>query len=307
LRRSISRLAAGLTAGLVLASGCGATAPAATAPAPKPPVAATSVRGGAGQPCRPVAAFGENLSTVASTRLPVPTVVTATMQEGDDTPASTLTQALGVPMTAAGIVDAVKDTGAAARDLTLNSRDGTQTWEFRVRGTTAQLSVTTIDLGGAALARAQIFGPAWQGGASADIVGFPWSSQGPLPNATAYATQLAAAAAAGRASLTVVTGGALQPPPTQIRFYWGPFDIAGFAAAYAGSRFDLCGAWRGAQLEGLQNGRLVPVQTSLADIGNGGRLGFGGGMFVTESQHAGIDEVTWYAVPGLRPLVDTTK
>lgn len=313
------RVAAGTAAlavgAMMVFAGCGAgpmvqpgtgTGAKVTVPAqvssPATTGGATSVRpsvgnGGAamGGPCQ--SAYFGALQTAAKAKLPVHTSATA-MTEWHGVGAATFAQALGVSADARALAGAFASTSAAGSPLTAQPKGQEGTWTFTVDGQTARLVVDDKDLGGSALTEARSFGPAWAGGSVQYQVAFPAGSLGGSPTLGAYLQQLAAQVAAGKADLTVVTGGVPQTPPTQYKAYWGPVNMGALTAA--GSSASLCGSWAERTVYGYQTGGgIAPMTAEMVDIGNGGYVGFAAGQFVIESLHAGVDAETWYAVPGL--------
>jgi hypothetical protein len=290
--RSRAATAAPLALAVALA-GCGAGAAPTSRMPPSAPASTAAAAGAA--PCQ--SAYYGPLQAAARAHLPVETTATA-VSHWSGMAASTFQQVFGVAPTAAALEAALSAAGNGGATLTARSAGGGPAWTFSVDAGGAHLTVTNAPLSGAALAEAQSFGPAWSGGSAQYQVDFPGTGLSSAPTLSAYAQALAAAVAAGKADLTVATGGTLQPAPSAYTMYWGPLQLNNIVATGAA-----CGAWkaRTIALYSAADGAVRSVQAEMLDIGNGGSVGFAGGDFVTESAHAGVDTVEAFALPGLRP------
>lgn len=301
MARRIAAGAAALVMGVAVA-GCGAayapgSATSQNGQGPGAPVSAASPVAAAGGPCR--SAFFPALQAAAKAKLPVDTEETAATQ-WHGLSAVTFQQMTDVAAEANALAAALASTSATGNPLTASPKGtGSPAWTFTVDGQTAHLHMEEKRLSGAALAEAHVFGPAWAGGSAQYQIAFPAGPLAGTPSLGAYLDQLAAAVDSGQADLTVVTGGRPQPAPTQYQAYWGPLDMAAIAAP--GSNLALCGSWKVRTIYADQggDGTLAPVTAQMADIGNGGFIGFAAGKFVVESLHSGVDASTWYAIPGV--------
>ncbi len=275
----------------------GASAVGATGGQAIPVPAANNGGPAMGGPCR--SAMFPELQAAAKATLPVPTTETAVTQF-HGVAAATFQKITGVAADGAALAGAFSSRTATGNPLTASpGGGGTGAWTFTLAGQMARLSIAERGLAGAALALAQSFGPAWAGGTAEYRLDFPAGSLAGSPSLGDYLNQLAAQVAAGKADLTVITGGNAQPAPAQFRAYWGPIQMGALTAS--GSPAASCGAWsqRMAYDYTGGTGTVAPVAAQMADIGNGGFVGFAGGRFVVESLHAGVDAYTWYAIPGL--------
>jgi hypothetical protein len=255
-------------------------------------------QGGEAARCR--SGYFAPLRQAAQARLPVATRATAVTRH--DQPDAVLAQRLlGVPPRAEALeaLFSPRDLAASGALLTVVQADRSATWSFITVATIVHLTVTRTGLGGAALEAAQALGPAWPGGTAVYQFAYPRGGLGPAPSLTDHLARLAAALVGHEASLVVVTGGVVQPPPGQYRAYWGPISFAGLFDP--GSVARSCGGWqtRTVYEYSSRDGSLRPVQAHVLDLGNGGWIGFADGQFIVDSLHAGVDSVTWYAIPGL--------
>jgi len=243
--------------------------------------------------------YGAALAATARTPLPVFTTATAVLRWPEVDPA-TFHAWFGV---AAPEVAALSpDPGLRGPRVAFSPPGSGTTWTFAAQGPQVTLTETLMDIQGDTFLRLQALGPVWRGGSARLVLAFPRGRLGSDPTLGQYAASLVAALGHRQASLTVVTGGVVLPPPTVYAFPWGTFDLAAFLVHYPSSPLAACSAWHPVYVYAYwaTTGALVPVQAMLLDIGGGAALGAAAGDFVTVSDQDGVELVTMFRIHGLR-------